>query len=153
MAIMNPLPRFGVVNDDPTFAAITAHRAAIKKMLLAFNKVDALANVYRRAKKEYAIAKHAEKRAERQLLRGSKKGQTHCACPRRSYGLTLQALCALPQRLESLRRTPTSGMINGCGKDRCVAAVAKMQEGHAIARGLQVYRASSRKCGRSQRVN
>jgi len=80
MAIMDRLPRFVVVNDDPIFAAITAHRAAIRKIIMTFNKVGALdiaarktkepvaAEVYRLAEKKHAITKQDEKNAERQLL-------------------------------------------------------------------------------------
>jgi hypothetical protein len=81
IALVNRLPHFAVVNDDPIFAAITAHRAAIRKQCLAFNKAEAaeiaardtkeasLAKRYHQAEKEHVLAEGAEKKAERQLLR------------------------------------------------------------------------------------
>lgn len=78
--LMDPLPRFVGVNNDPVFAAIKAHRAAVQEMLVAHEAAEradhaargtrdaALAKLYREAEKTHTAAQSEERKAERQLI-------------------------------------------------------------------------------------
>src|SRR5450631_3676491 len=79
--LMDPLPRFVGVNDDPAFAAIKTHHAAVKQTLDALLVVEAaeraardtqnasVAWLYREAEKAHAAAEQAERQATRAMAR------------------------------------------------------------------------------------